>query len=79
MRLIDKAGSKRVLHPNTAARKKSHAASIVARGPQEAKTKRAALPRRSSGSAFAHFLPDARCVVAVGNGAQLSGGAERPR
>ena len=40
VRLIDKAGSKRVLHPNTAARKKSNAASIVARGPQEAKTKR---------------------------------------
>jgi ribosomal protein S20 len=40
VKLIDKAGAKRVLHPNTAARKKSHAAAIVARGPQEAKTKR---------------------------------------
>jgi small subunit ribosomal protein S20 len=40
VRLIDKAGAKRVLHPNTAARKKSNAAAIVARGPQEAKTKR---------------------------------------
>ena len=40
VRLIDKAGAKRVLHPNTAARKKSNAAAIVARGPQEAKAKR---------------------------------------
>jgi small subunit ribosomal protein S20 len=40
VKLIDKAGAKRVLHPNTAARKKSHASDIVARGPQEAKTKR---------------------------------------
>ena len=44
VKLIDKGGAKRVLHPNTAARKKSHAAAIVARGPQEAKAKR----RRSS-------------------------------
>ena len=48
VRLIDKAAAKRVLHPNTAARKKSHAASIVARGPQEAKTKRKKAVRESS-------------------------------
>ena len=40
MRLIDKAAAKRVLHPNTAARKKSNAAAIVSRGPQETKAKR---------------------------------------
>ena len=40
VRLIDKAGAKRVLHPNTAARKKSNAAAILARGPQETKAKR---------------------------------------
>jgi small subunit ribosomal protein S20 len=47
VKLIDKAGAKRVLHPNTAARKKSNAASIVARGPQETKVKRKrAAPRK---------------------------------
>ena len=40
VKLIDKAGAKRILHPNTAARKKSNAASIVSRGPQEVKAKR---------------------------------------
>jgi small subunit ribosomal protein S20 len=40
VRLIDKAGAKRILHPNTAARKKSNAAALVARGPQETKAKR---------------------------------------
>ena len=40
VRLIDKAGAKRILHPNTAARKKSNAASIVSHGPQEIKAKR---------------------------------------
>jgi small subunit ribosomal protein S20 len=39
-RLIDRAGARRALHPNTAARKKSRAAGIVARGPQEQKTRR---------------------------------------
>jgi small subunit ribosomal protein S20 len=42
VRLIDKAGAKRALHPNTAARKKSKAARMVAAGPREAaKPKRA--------------------------------------
>jgi len=40
VRLIDKAAAKRILHPNTAARKKSNAAAIVSRGPQETKAKR---------------------------------------
>jgi small subunit ribosomal protein S20 len=46
VRLIDRAGAKRVLHPNTAARKKSNAAAIVARGPQEAKAKRKRTSKR---------------------------------
>jgi small subunit ribosomal protein S20 len=46
VRLIDKAGAKRVLHPNTAARKKSNAAAVVARGPQEAKAKRKRTTKR---------------------------------
>ncbi len=40
VKLLDRAAAKRVLHPNTAARRKSLAAAIVARGPQEAKAKR---------------------------------------
>jgi small subunit ribosomal protein S20 len=48
VRLVDKAAAKRALHPNTAARKKSHAAAIVARGPQEVVTRRRgkAAPKR---------------------------------
>jgi small subunit ribosomal protein S20 len=44
VRLIDKSAAHRALHPNTAARKKSNAAAIVARGPQvqTGKRKRAA-------------------------------------
>ena len=43
VKLIDKAAARRIVHPNTAARKKSRAAAIVARGPQVAqKRKRAA-------------------------------------
>ena len=42
VKLIDKAAAHRALHPNTAARKKSNAHAIVARGPQVAvKRKRA--------------------------------------
>jgi small subunit ribosomal protein S20 len=40
VKLLDRAGASRVMHPNTAARRKSRAAAIVARGPQEAKAKR---------------------------------------
>jgi small subunit ribosomal protein S20 len=40
VRLIDKAGSKRALHPNTAARKKSNAAKLVTGGARETITKR---------------------------------------
>ena len=40
--LVDRAASRRALHPNTAARKKSKAARMVAAGPrEEAKPKRA--------------------------------------
>jgi hypothetical protein len=40
--LVDRAGARRALHPNTAARKKSKAARMVAAGPRdEAKPKRA--------------------------------------
>ncbi len=40
--LVDRAASRRALHPNTAARKKSKAARMVAAGPREAaKPKRA--------------------------------------
>jgi small subunit ribosomal protein S20 len=42
VKLIDRAAARRALHPNTAARKKSKAAGIVARGPQEQKTRRRA-------------------------------------
>jgi small subunit ribosomal protein S20 len=35
VRLIDRAGAKRALHPNTAARKKSNAQKLVANGPRE--------------------------------------------
>jgi len=40
VRLVDKAAAHKALHPNTAARKKSRAAAIVARGPQETTTRR---------------------------------------
>ena len=46
VKLIDKAGAKRILHPNTAARKKSNAASIVVRGAQEPKAKRKKTARK---------------------------------
>ena len=35
VKLIDKASSKRAIHPNTAGRKKSRAARVVAAGPQK--------------------------------------------
>jgi small subunit ribosomal protein S20 len=40
VRLIDKAGAKRALHPNTAARKKSNAQKLVSAGPREEVSKR---------------------------------------
>ena len=40
VRLIDRAGAKRALHPNTAARKKGNAARLVTAGPREAVSKR---------------------------------------
>jgi small subunit ribosomal protein S20 len=40
VRLIDRAGAKRALHPNTAARKKSNAQKLVANGPREETGKR---------------------------------------
>jgi small subunit ribosomal protein S20 len=47
--LVDRAASRRALHPNTAARKKSKAARMVAAGPREAaKPKRA---RKAAGTA----------------------------
>jgi small subunit ribosomal protein S20 len=46
VRLIDKAGAKRALHPNTAARKKSNAQKLVTGGPREEVGKRKG-PRKS--------------------------------
>jgi hypothetical protein len=47
--LVDRAAARRALHPNTAARKKSKAARMVAAGPREAaKPKRA---RKAAGTA----------------------------
>ncbi len=47
VRLIDKAAARKALHTNTAARKKSNAAGIVARGPQVAvKRKRVVAKKR---------------------------------
>ena len=44
-KLIDRAGSKRALHPNNAARKKARAARLVAAGPRvEAPKRRARKP-----------------------------------
>jgi small subunit ribosomal protein S20 len=40
VRLIDRAGAKRALHPNTAARKKSNAQKLVTAGPREEVSKR---------------------------------------
>ena len=40
IRLIDKAGAKRALHPNTAARKKSNAQKLVTAGPRVEESKR---------------------------------------
>ena len=40
VRLIDRAGAKRALHPNTAARKKSNAQKLVTAGPREEVGKR---------------------------------------
>lgn len=40
VRLIDRAGAKRALHPNTAARKKSNAQKLVTNGPREEVSKR---------------------------------------
>jgi small subunit ribosomal protein S20 len=40
VRLIDRAGAKRALHPNTAARKKGNAARLVSAGPREEVSKR---------------------------------------
>jgi small subunit ribosomal protein S20 len=40
VKLIDKAAARNALHANTAARKKSRAAAIIARGPQEVTTRR---------------------------------------
>ena len=40
VKLVDKAAAHNALHANTAARKKSRAAAIVARGPQEVTTRR---------------------------------------
>jgi small subunit ribosomal protein S20 len=47
VKLIDRAAARRSLHPNTAARKKSRAAGIVARGPQEQKTRRRAAAKKA--------------------------------
>ena len=47
VRLIDKAAARNALHANTAARKKSRAAAIVARGPQEVTTRRRGRAARS--------------------------------
>jgi small subunit ribosomal protein S20 len=45
VRLVDKAAAHKALHANTAARKKSRAAAIVARGPQEVATRRRSAKR----------------------------------
>lgn len=47
VRLIDRAGAKRALHPNTAARKKSNAQKLVSGGPREEVSKRKG-PRKAS-------------------------------
>jgi small subunit ribosomal protein S20 len=48
VKLIDRAASKRALHPNNAARKKARAARLVAAGPRvEAPKKRARKPAAS--------------------------------
>ncbi len=47
VRLIDKAAARNALHANTAARKKSRAAALVARGPQEVTTRRRGRATRS--------------------------------
>ncbi len=47
VRLIDRAGAKRALHPNTAARKKSNAQKLVTAGPREEVSKRKG-PRKAT-------------------------------
>ncbi len=48
-KLVDLAASRKALHPNTAARKKSRAARLVAAGPREVKKK----PRKAATTATA--------------------------
>ncbi len=51
VRLIDRAGAKRALHPNTAARKKSNAARLVTAGPREQVSKRRGTRKAASATA----------------------------
>ena len=46
--LVDRAASKRAIHPNTAARKKSRATRVIARGPQVEETKKRRVTRKTA-------------------------------
>jgi small subunit ribosomal protein S20 len=52
--LVDRAAARRALHPNTAARKKSRAVRVIARGPEVVETKkRRTSPKRTTKKAAA--------------------------
>ncbi len=51
VRLIDRAGAKRALHPNTAARKKSNAQKLVTAGPRVEESKRKATRKPATAKA----------------------------
>ena len=46
--LVDRAAAKRAIHPNTAARKKSRATRVIARGPQVEEVKKRRVTRKTA-------------------------------
>ena len=58
-KLVDLAAARKALHPNTAARKKSRAARMVAAGPREVKKK----PRKAATAATARKAPTRKAVA----------------
>ena len=49
--LVDRAAAKRAIHPNTAARKKSRATRVIARGPQVEEVKKRRVTRKTAAKA----------------------------